>query len=173
MSLIIKKNDVSIAEEIYSYFSEEIVNVKVTVNKESTDIHFHLKYDSLENKIVGDAEMKKHMLKIIKKYSNISSAVSYSTYIESDFSSHIKFTPLISYSTVEIFSHKYLIQLCCKQIDEEGQGYLADLKSQWIKQNLTQNQIEKKELLFIVEHYWGRFVSWLRLPRIISLTITK
>jgi hypothetical protein len=54
-------------------------------------------------------------------------------------------------------------------IDEEGRGYLKDLRSEWEKSELTINQIKIKELMFINDHCWGRFVSWLQLPRFLSL----
>jgi hypothetical protein len=54
-------------------------------------------------------------------------------------------------------------------MDEEGRSYLIDLKSEWKKEGLTTNQINKKEFVFFVDHYWGRFVSEMRLPRFLSL----
>jgi hypothetical protein len=63
-----------------------------------------------------------------------------------------------------------LIQLLCIRIDEEGQGYLSDLKSGWINSELGKGQIKIKELMFIADHYWGRFIAWMRLPRFSTST---
>ncbi len=61
-------------------------------------------------------------------------------------------------------------QLLCARIDEEGQGYLSDLKSEWINLELSQGQIKIKELMFIIDRYWGRFIAWMRLPRFSTFT---
>jgi hypothetical protein len=66
-----------------------------------------------------------------------------------------------------------ITQLLQIKIDEEGHGYLIDLQSEWKKSGLTKNQIKKKELIFYIDHFWGRFVSWIRLPRFLSSIITK
>jgi hypothetical protein len=58
-------------------------------------------------------------------------------------------------------------------IDEEGCGYLNDLKLEWKKSGLTQNQINREEVIFVLSHYWGRFISWMRLPRFLSPTKTR
>lgn len=63
-----------------------------------------------------------------------------------------------------------LIQLLCVRIDEEGQGYLSDFKSEWINLELSQEQIKIKELMFIADHYWGRLIAWMRLPRFSTST---
>jgi hypothetical protein len=63
-----------------------------------------------------------------------------------------------------------MIQLLCNRIDEEGQGYLSDLKSEWINLELSQKQIKIKELMFIIDRYWGRFIAWMRLPRFSAFT---
>jgi hypothetical protein len=63
-----------------------------------------------------------------------------------------------------------LIQLLCLIIDEEGQGYLSDLKFKWINLGLSQEQIKINELIFIVDNYWGRFIAWMRLPRFSTST---
>lgn len=63
-----------------------------------------------------------------------------------------------------------LIQLLYLGIDEEGSGYLSDLKSGWINLELSQEQITTKELIFIIDHYWGRLIAWIRLPRFLTFT---
>jgi ABC-type transport system involved in cytochrome bd biosynthesis fused ATPase/permease subunit len=66
-----------------------------------------------------------------------------------------------------------MIQLLYTRIDEEGRGYISDLKSEWIKFELSQNQIKIKELMFIIDHYWGRFIAWMQLPRFSTFTRTR
>jgi hypothetical protein len=58
-------------------------------------------------------------------------------------------------------------------IDEEGRGYLDDLKLEWENSGLTQNQINEKKLMFILDYYWGKFIYWMRLPRFLSPTKTR
>jgi hypothetical protein len=73
--------------------------------------------------------------------------------------------------TEVLFSiYDLIIPLSCGRIDEEGQGYLSDLKSEWIKLELSQEQIKGKELIFIADYYWGRFIAWMRLPRFLNFT---
>jgi hypothetical protein len=65
-------------------------------------------------------------------------------------------------------SSSLIIQLLYISMDEEGRGYLRDQKSQLNNLELTADQLKTKEFLFIMEHYRGRFVSWLKLPRFLS-----
>jgi hypothetical protein len=67
----------------------------------------------------------------------------------------------------------YFIRVICSHIDEEGQGYLDDLKSEWINLKLSQAQIKIKVSMFIVDYYWGRFRAWMRLPRFSNFTRIK
>jgi predicted ribosome quality control (RQC) complex YloA/Tae2 family protein len=66
-----------------------------------------------------------------------------------------------------------MIQLLYTRIDEEGRGYISDLKSEWINLELSQKQIKIKELIFIVDHYWGIFIAWMRFPRFSTFTRTR
>jgi hypothetical protein len=61
-----------------------------------------------------------------------------------------------------------IMQLLNKKIDEEGIAYLSDMKSEWINSGEPKDKIKKKELVFILNHYWGRFISWMRIPRFFS-----
>lgn len=74
---------------------------------------------------------------------------------------------------LKTFASKSIGKCICIKIDEEGSGYLRDLKSEWQKSGLTPDIVKRKELMFIVDHYWGRLVSWLRLPRVTSSVIRK
>jgi hypothetical protein len=66
-----------------------------------------------------------------------------------------------------------ITKLLCIKIDEEGRGYLSDLRSKWINSGLNPNQVKIKELIFIFDHYRGKFIAWIRLPRILSSIKTK
>ncbi len=59
----------------------------------------------------------------------------------------------------------YFMQLIISKIDEEGRAYVSEAKLEWIRLGLTQNQIYIRTLRFIISHYCGRFVTWMRLPR--------
>jgi hypothetical protein len=62
-------------------------------------------------------------------------------------------------------SVSYFMQLIISKIDEEGRAYVSEAKLEWIRLGLTQNQIYIRTLRFIISHYCGRFVTWMRLPR--------
>jgi hypothetical protein len=165
MGFVLIENDIFIAEEILNCFSDKFTDIKVSVTNESIDVDFSLKDDNLERNILLDDEMARRIGKIVRKYSSVSSTISFSSYLKNDFNYQIKFkspTPLISsFSTVNSSRHKYFFQLFCRQMDEEGQGYLSDLRSEWRKMNLTKNQIQRRELIFISQYYWGVFMSWI------------
>jgi hypothetical protein len=78
------------------------------------------------------------------------------------------FSTLLNSYTSESKIHLFQIL-----IDEEGLGYLDDLRSGWERSGFTNNQIKKRELMFAIDYYWGMFISWLRLPRILSSTKTR
>jgi YesN/AraC family two-component response regulator len=163
-----------IKEKISACFLDELVDVETSVTNESIDVKFSLKDDNLERNILVDDRMVRRIGKILQKHSSLSSTFSFSSYLNDDFSYQIKFISLpSSFSAINFSRYKYLVQLFHQHIDEEGQGYLSDLKSEWRKSILTQEQIERKELIFIFEHYWGRFVAWMRLPRSLSSIKTK
>ncbi len=63
-----------------------------------------------------------------------------------------------------------LVRLVRNIIDEEGQGYLDDLKSEWITLELSQEQLNIKEIMFIADYYWGRFIARMRFPRFSAFT---
>jgi hypothetical protein len=59
-----------------------------------------------------------------------------------------------------------IIQLLNKKIDEEGRAYLSDLKAEWMNSGETQYLIKIKELIFILDYLWGRFIGWMRFQKI-------
>jgi hypothetical protein len=72
------------------------------------------------------------------------------------------------YSNIVAIGHNLINRFLYNKIGEEGRGYLTDLKTEWKKAGLTQSQVNKNELVFILDHYWGNFIAWLQLPRILS-----
>jgi hypothetical protein len=83
---------------------------------------------------------------------------------------------MISIHTLELYGNtefELITKLLYIKIDEEGRGYLSDLRSEWINAGLNPNQIKIKELIFILDHYRGKFIAWIQLPRILSLIKIK
>lgn len=52
--------------------------------------------------------------------------------------------------------------------EEEYIAIRADLLSRWNQIGLTAKQIERRELMFFVEVYWGRFQNWAKFLKILS-----
>lgn len=80
---------------------------------------------------------------------------------------------LIGLGTLLKLMNKVTTRLIYIQIDEEGSRYLLDLKTEWEKAGLTHNQINRKEFIFVLDHYRGRFISWMQLPRFFHSINTK
>jgi hypothetical protein len=71
----------------------------------------------------------------------------------------------------KVISSKYsdsnsLIQLIHNKMDEEGRGLLSEIRVECEKLGLTQSQVDRKLLIFVKDHYYGRFRSWMKLPRL-------
>jgi hypothetical protein len=62
-----------------------------------------------------------------------------------------------------ISRHFFLSDLLSKNIDEEGEAFIIDKTLEWEKMGLTRNQINRKEILFILDLYWGMFIVWIQI----------
>jgi hypothetical protein len=71
--------------------------------------------------------------------------------------------------TTDISSEKPIVQWMYSQMDIEHKAWLIDQKSTWT--DLTPRQIQTKELLFILDYYWGVFRYWIRST--VSSTLPK
>jgi hypothetical protein len=62
------------------------------------------------------------------------------------------------WKTSDISSSEPIVQWMYSQMDIEQKAWLIDQKSTWTE--LTPRQIQTKELLFILDYYWGIFMHW-------------
>jgi hypothetical protein len=61
----------------------------------------------------------------------------------------------LSKSILDLVTNLLLIQ-----IDEEQKCLLCDTRAEWEQLDLNLQQIKRKELVFILFLYWGKFISW-------------
>jgi hypothetical protein len=78
-----------------------------------------------------------------------------------------------SYPFFQMLMASSIEQLVCSSIDEEGRAYLSEIALQWKSAGMTHKQIKIERLMFILDHYRGRFIAWLQLPRFFSNTKTR
>lgn len=64
------------------------------------------------------------------------------------------------WETSDISSSEPIVKWMYSQMDIEQKAWLIDQKSTWTE--LTPRQIQTKELLFILDYYWGVFIHWVR-----------
>jgi hypothetical protein len=52
--------------------------------------------------------------------------------------------------------------------NEEWRGFIGEQKHEWAKSKLTQDQIKRKEILFFIGFFWGKFKVQFQSLRVLS-----
>jgi hypothetical protein len=59
-----------------------------------------------------------------------------------------------------VFNLESITNLLMNKIDEEQKGLLCDARAEWEQLDLNSQQIKRKEIVFILFLYWGKFLAW-------------